>query len=140
MGRCWKTEQPSSLSVLKHLRLNSKKPASSLKRLIASMMRSPRNLHKLRQILRGLRTVPTLVKPRSSIWKKNLATVATHSSLWAMQKKCKGADARVDFAERTVAKLQKDVDRLEDDLANEKERYRGMTDELDQTFNEISGY
>jgi len=57
-----------------------------------------------------------------------------------LQKKCKAADARVDFAERTVAKLQKDVDRLEDDLANEKERYRGMTDELDQTFNEISGY
>merc|ERR1712168_1005227 len=57
-----------------------------------------------------------------------------------LQKKCKAADARVDFAERTVQKLQKDVDRLEDELANEKERYRGMTDELDQTFNEISGY
>jgi len=57
-----------------------------------------------------------------------------------LQKKCKAADARVDFAERTVAKLQKDVDRLEDDLANEKEKYRGMTDELDSTFNEISGY
>jgi len=57
-----------------------------------------------------------------------------------LQKKCKGADARVDFAERTVMKLQKDVDRLEDELANEKEKYRGMTDELDQTFNEISGY
>jgi len=57
-----------------------------------------------------------------------------------LQKKCKAADARVDFAERTVAKLQKDVDRLEDELANEKEKYRGMTDELDSTFNEISGY
>merc|ERR1711862_859839 len=57
-----------------------------------------------------------------------------------LQKKCKAADARVDFAERTVQKLQKDVDRLEDDLANEKEKYRGMADELDQTFNEISGY
>jgi len=57
-----------------------------------------------------------------------------------LQKKCKGADARVDFAERTVQKLQKEVDRLEDDLANEKEKYRGMADELDQTFNEISGY
>jgi len=57
-----------------------------------------------------------------------------------LQKKCKAADARVDFAERTVQKLQKEVDRLEDDLANEKEKYRGMADELDQTFNEISGY
>merc|ERR1711942_42421 len=57
-----------------------------------------------------------------------------------LQMKNRAADARVDFAERTVQKLQKEVDRLEDDLANEKEKYRGMADELDQTFNEISGY
>jgi len=57
-----------------------------------------------------------------------------------LQKKFKAADARAEFAERTVQKLQKDIDRLEDDLALEKERYKGFATEIDETFNEISGY
>lgn len=81
--------------------------------------------------LKSLGNAEEHANAREVIYKGNIAT---------LQKKCKTADARVDFAERTVQKLQKDVDRLEDDLANEKEKYRGMTDELDQTFNEISGY
>ena len=52
----------------------------------------------------------------------------------------KTAEARAEFAERSVQKLQKEVDRLEDELVSEKERYRGITDELDQTFSELSGY
>merc|ERR1711956_154387 len=52
----------------------------------------------------------------------------------------KTAEARAEFAERSVQKLQKEVDRLEDELVNEKEKYKGITDELDQTFNELSGY
>lgn len=70
----------------------------------------------------------------------NAREVVHKDKIAFLQKKCKAADARVDFAERSVLKLQKEVDRLEDDLANEKEKYRGMADELDQTFNEISGY
>jgi len=52
----------------------------------------------------------------------------------------KQAEARAEFAERSVQKLQKEVDRLEDELVNEKEKYKGITDELDVTFSELTGY
>jgi len=57
-----------------------------------------------------------------------------------LTKKLKVMDARVEYAERTVKKLQKDIDNLEDELSVEKARYKGFSDELDETFNEISGY
>ncbi|KAI1294181.1 Tropomyosin [Halotydeus destructor] len=50
------------------------------------------------------------------------------------------AEARAEFAERTVVKLQKEVDRLEDQLSHEKEKYKAITDEMDQTFAELTGY
>merc|ERR1711890_187116 len=50
------------------------------------------------------------------------------------------AEARAEFAERSVQKLQKEVDRLEDELVHEKEKYKSISDELDQTFSELSGY
>lgn len=78
------------------------------------------------------------------------------------------AEARAEFAERTVMKLQKDVDRLEgwftfdrfetsillfkeftnilnlfgfsDEWAHEKEKYKAISDEMDQTFAELTGY
>jgi tropomyosin-1 len=52
----------------------------------------------------------------------------------------KEAEARAEFAERSVQKLQKEVDRLEDELVNEKEKYKSITDELDTTFSELTGY
>jgi len=52
----------------------------------------------------------------------------------------KDAEQRADLAERTMAKLQKEVDRLEDELLAEKEKYKGVSDELDMTLNELSGY
>jgi tropomyosin-1 len=52
----------------------------------------------------------------------------------------KEAEARAEFAERSVQKLQKEVDRLEDELVNEKEKYKSITDELDVTFSELTGY
>ncbi|CAF0732611.1 unnamed protein product [Didymodactylos carnosus] len=79
----------------------------------------------------------------------------------------KDAEQRADLAERTMAKLQKEVDRLEgnmsteakaeyagrtmlvlqrkadqlqDELLAEKEKYKGVSEELDQTLNELSGY
>jgi len=58
----------------------------------------------------------------------------------AQQKKLKTAEARAEYAERTVKKLQKDIDTLEDELGLEKARFKGFSDELDETFNEISGY
>jgi tropomyosin-1 len=52
----------------------------------------------------------------------------------------KDAEQRADLAERTMAKLQKEVDRLEDELLAEKEKYKSVSDELDMTLNELSGY
>merc|ERR1712061_258959 len=54
--------------------------------------------------------------------------------------KLKQAEARAEFAGRSVQKLQKEVDRLEDELVNEKEKFKAISDELDQTFAEMSGY
>merc|ERR1711936_814684 len=54
--------------------------------------------------------------------------------------KLKQAEARAEFAERSVQKLQKEVDRLEDELLSEKEKFKAVSDELDQTFAEMSGY
>jgi len=62
------------------------------------------------------------------------------SQIGLLTKRYKTAEARAEFAERSVQKLQKEVDRLEDELVAEKEKYRGITDELDQTFSELSGY
>lgn len=52
----------------------------------------------------------------------------------------KEAETRAEFAERSVQKLQKEVDRLEDELVHEKEKYKAISEELDQTFQELSGY
>ena len=73
--------------------------------------------------------------------------------------KLKQAEARAEFAERSVQKLQKEVcnksmeirifaltdvllqvDRLEDELVGEQEKYKAITEELEATFAECSGY
>nr|CAD7413520.1 unnamed protein product [Timema cristinae] len=54
--------------------------------------------------------------------------------------KLKEAEARAEFAEKSVKKLQKEVDRLEDLLFSDKEKYKAITDDLDQTFAELTGY
>merc|ERR1712080_637520 len=50
------------------------------------------------------------------------------------------AVARAEFAEKSVMKLQKEVDRLEDELVTEQEKFKAITEELEQTFAEMSGY
>ncbi|CAG7838073.1 unnamed protein product [Allacma fusca] len=60
--------------------------------------------------------------------------------LRALGDSLKEAEARAEFAERSVQKLQKEVDRLEDELVNEKEKYKSISDELDVTFSELTGY
>ncbi|KAH8849254.1 Tropomyosin [Schistosoma japonicum] len=52
----------------------------------------------------------------------------------------KEAEQRATEAERQVSKLQNEVDHLEDDLLAEKERYKALSGELDQTFAELTGY
>jgi len=54
--------------------------------------------------------------------------------------KLKQCETRSDFAERSVQKLQKEVDRLEDELLGEQDKFKAITEELDQTFAEMSGY
>ena len=77
--------------------------------------------------------------------------------------KLKQAEARAEYAERSVEKLQKEVwllfvltifniwfvcwliflskvDRLEDDLVSEQEKYKSISDELEMAFAEMSGY
>ena len=74
--------------------------------------------------------------------------------------KLKQSETRSEFAERSVLKLQKEVkvfrvlesmevctqtitfqvDRLEDELLGEQEKFKAITEELDQTFAEMSGY
>jgi len=57
-----------------------------------------------------------------------------------MTAKLKQAETRSEFAERSVGKLQKEVDRLEDELVGEQEKFKAITEELDSTFAEMSGY
>ena len=49
----------------------------------------------------------------------------------------KEAESRAEFAERSVQKLQKEVDRLEDDVLNERERNKHLTDNMEATLQEI---
>ncbi|XP_045484239.1 tropomyosin isoform X15 [Pieris rapae] len=52
----------------------------------------------------------------------------------------KEAEARAEFAERSVQKLQKEVDRLEDEVIEERSKYKAIAEEVDQTFADLSGY
>jgi len=57
-----------------------------------------------------------------------------------LTERLKTAEARAAEAERQVSKLQSEVDRIEDDLLAEKEKYKALSGELDQTFAELTGY
>ncbi|CAH8469548.1 unnamed protein product [Schistosoma turkestanicum] len=57
-----------------------------------------------------------------------------------LTERLKAAEQRATEAERQVSKLQNEVDHLEDDLLAEKERYKALSSELDQTFAELTGY
>ncbi|CAJ0921620.1 unnamed protein product, partial [Mesorhabditis belari] len=65
---------------------------------------------------------------------------AFQEQIRTVTQRLKEAETRAEFAERSVQKLQKEVDRLEDELVHEKERYAAISDELDDTFQELSGY
>merc|ERR1712126_210332 len=54
--------------------------------------------------------------------------------------KLKQSETRTEFAEKSVVKLQKEVDRLEDELVSEQDKFKAITEELDATFAEMSGY
>lgn len=59
-------------------------------------------------------------------------------ALKASRDRLQEAETRAEFAERSVQKLEKEVDRLEQALVNEREKYKHISDELDQTFSELT--
>merc|ERR1712032_1795175 len=59
------------------------------------------------------------------------------TQLRTLTAKCKEAEARAEFAERSVTKLQKEVDRLEDDLLGAKEKNKKMEEEMEAAFQDI---
>uniref|UniRef100_A0A3Q1H1N4 Tropomyosin alpha-4 chain-like n=1 Tax=Acanthochromis polyacanthus TaxID=80966 RepID=A0A3Q1H1N4_9TELE len=52
--------------------------------------------------------------------------------------KLKEAETRAEFAERTVAKLEKSIDDLEEKLSSAKEENLNMHQVLDQTLQELN--
>ena len=90
--------------------------------------------------------------------KANQREIANKEQVKTLTTKLKQAEARAEFAERSVQKLQMEViivivlviiiliaipiqvDRLEDELMMEQEKLKGITEELEQTFAEMSGY
>ena len=89
--------------------------------------------------------------------KANQREIANKEQVKSLTAKLKQAEARAEFAERSVQKLQMEVviillitsilipipvqvDRLEDELVMEQEKLKGITEELEQTFAEMSGY
>lgn len=60
--------------------------------------------------------------------------------LKSLKKKLKEAEKRAILAERTVKKLLKEVDMKEDELREEKEKYKAVCDDMDATFAEMTGY
>merc|ERR1712012_1186015 len=72
--------------------------------------------------------------------KANQRETAYKEQIKTLTAKLKQAEARAEFAEKSVQKLQHEVDRLEDELAKEMEKYKTITEELELTFAEMSGY
>ena len=72
--------------------------------------------------------------------KANAREKAYKEQIKALTTKLKQAEARAEFADKSVQKLQKEVDRLEDELVAEQEKYKAITEELEMTFAEMSGY
>ena len=96
--------------------------------------------------------------------KANQREVSYKMEIKALHVYLNHAEARAEFAEKSVEKLQLEVnlqlhsfyfilksfchidhahlqvDRLEDDLMLEQEKHKAITEELEQTFAELSGY
>merc|ERR1712112_44031 len=81
--------------------------------------------------LKSLEVAEEKANTREKTYKEQIKTLTA---------KLKQAEARAEFAEKSVMKLQKEVDRLEDELVAEQEKFKAITEELEQTFAEMSGY
>merc|ERR1712088_139647 len=81
--------------------------------------------------LKSLEVSEDKANQRESFYKSEIKRLTT---------KLKQSETRSEFAEKSVVKLQKEVDRLEDELVNEQDKFKAITEELDVTFAEMSGY
>jgi len=96
---------------------------------------------KIQELEEELKVVENNLKSLEvSEMKANKQEEAYKTTIKQLTVKLKNAETRADFADKSVQKLQKEVDRLEDELVNEQEKFKAITDELDQTFAEMSGY
>jgi antitoxin component YwqK of YwqJK toxin-antitoxin module len=57
----------------------------------------------------------------------------------ALQEEFKLSDTRAEFSERSVDKLESTIDDLINTLYNEKLNYRGISEKLDKTLNDMMG-
>ena len=91
--------------------------------------------------LKSLEVSEEKANQRESSYKEQIKTLTV---------KLKQAEARAEFDERSVQKLQKEVNKfdlsylilklLEDELVHEKEKYKAITKDLEATSAEMSGY
>jgi len=81
--------------------------------------------------LKSLEVAEEKANSRESSYKEKIRTL-THQ--------LKQAEARAEFAEKSVLKLQMEVDRLDTELMREQDKFKAITEELEQTFAEMSGY
>merc|ERR1719367_2241003 len=79
--------------------------------------------------LKSLEVSEDKANQRESFYKSEIKRLTT---------KLKQSETRSEFAEKSVVKLQKEVDRLEDELVNEQDKFKAITEELDATFAEMS--
>merc|ERR1712110_1356375 len=75
--------------------------------------------------LKSLEVSEDKANQRESFYKSEIKRLTT---------KLKQSETRSEFAERSVVKLQKEVDRLEDELVNEQDKFKAITEELGATF------
>ncbi|XP_059621687.1 myosin heavy chain, muscle isoform X7 [Phlebotomus argentipes] len=78
--------------------------------------------------LKSLEVSEEKANQREEEYKNQIKTLTT---------RLKEAEARAEFAERSVQKLQKEVDRLEDDLVLEREKNKLLQDEMETTLHDI---
>ncbi|XP_071653793.1 uncharacterized protein Tm1 isoform X2 [Temnothorax longispinosus] len=78
--------------------------------------------------LKSLEVSEEKANQREEEYKNQIKTLTT---------RLKEAEARAEFAERSVQKLQKEVDRLEDDLAAEREKNKLLQEEMEATLHDI---
>ncbi|XP_063539821.1 tropomyosin isoform X15 [Cydia strobilella] len=78
--------------------------------------------------LKSLEVSEEKANQREEEYKNQIKTLTT---------RLKEAEARAEFAERSVQKLQKEVDRLEDDLVAEREKSKLLQEEMEATLHDI---